>query len=135
MTHLEKMVKKNKNKNKNKITILGIIFLLLIIGGFYAIFFGSEGIDISCKQKEIIGFGKVSPPLLSVATEPSCIVEYEVEFGGEFICGGKEEIFFKKVVRCENLKEYKNKNVTISVTFYDLEGKEIGKDEKVLLNN
>lgn len=126
--------------NKKGISqILALIFLGLLIASLYYLAYGGQlGIWVSCEDKEILGIKKVPPPAMVVVPPPPvCLVDLEVSLPDENIClHNKFKMESSKdIIPCKGLKNYRERmDISITATFYDLEGNKIGEDLKQSAN-
>lgn len=122
--------------NKKGISPLVVILGLVIVLGIVLVFIGSSyGSKFSC-ESSILEVGKIPMQQLSMVSSESgeiCNVKAKFYVNNELICDEEKKINGRGYIPCKNLKEFIGENVIIKASFYDLDGEEIGTDEKGFL--
>ena len=69
----------------------------------------TPGVKLSCKEGKILGFGKMSMPIMCAYCIPNCEASVEVRnIEGEVVCSNSYKEDEVVIVPCPDLKKYKN---------------------------
>lgn len=123
-------------KTSPSIIITIIIVAAVLFAIWYVLpYFSQPGIQVSCGQKQIIGFKRVPPPLMAVIQTEICRVKITATTGTEILCSTDKFSVFESdtgMFPCPKLKDYEGGKIKIEASFFDLNNMFIDGDTKTL---